>query len=105
MTRHRSFNKESKWNDLYKLIEETKIDIMCVSETHLMQLEVPPRSVGGRWIGNNRTAGQNRFGGVAIWIRAGHKICEVQNEPGNDICAIDVGDRQIKGGGRISRPQ
>src|SRR5436190_8823747 len=78
----------SKWAILeHDVLHEQEVQVLLLSETRLMNQDVPPYIMGYRWIGSNRQGltGRRAHGGVGIIIANNYE--EILIEKGDDWIA------------------
>lgn len=58
--------RQQKWEELFSQLDDEKMILFGVAETHLRDLEEAPTNENWCWAGRNRVEGQRRGGGVGV---------------------------------------
>lgn len=73
--------RRARWEELYQVLQEERVSLYAIAETHLRDLEEPPLHPDWSWAGSNRSNTSRKGGGVGfLWHR------ERSWEPLNGAC-------------------
>ncbi|KAH7954486.1 hypothetical protein HPB49_019141 [Dermacentor silvarum] len=61
----------SKWEELYRMMDDEDMELYAVAETHLRAMEEPPVQKGWQWSGLNRPSESRKGGGIGVLWRTG----------------------------------
>jgi hypothetical protein len=86
--------------ELQGLCREAGLDVLMVSESHLLEGEAGPRVKGYKWWGRGRNVGHRGGGGVGFLVRASMSVTELpelqgvegeEEEVGREYMFVKVG--------------